>query len=1164
MMRSLYSGVAGLRTHQTKMDVLGNNIANVNTTSYKSQSITFSDLMYQTTQTASGASETKGGVNARQIGLGAKSGAISTAIESQGATQTTNNPFDIMITGSSFFIVNNGKENLYTRDGSFYVDGAGNLAMQSNGYFVQGWAAKEDKKTGEIQVDKNGDITSLQIMSADNATYSPASTTQALYSGNIDDHDTNVTSDDGKTITLEFYDNKGYLYTGKFTLKDTGTDHLFSLQLTDILDSDGNSINQEITLPDGTKTNRLDHVTFGETETVTSKIQDGYYIDAPTNDKTTIWREANSPVYDTYTIKSTGDSLDALLKIDGFLDEVYPLEGTTYKEKYGDITNYTISQDALTIVYTSEDAKISTDASKTYTNVSTSNEIPYFYNPTTHFGYAVPSSGDNPAYPLTGKLSSLQPEFVKDVYGFDVSTIDADKFNYSFNETTKELTIIANEGPTVTTGEVPTAGLGTKYDAYFKGTNYATDTISSLLAKITAGTIPSPAGAGTKFTETNYTYSADGVLKISGKYLDNGNGTKNIQVSSADTELYNMIKDGAKGTFDPTAAGAAVLADVKASVGMPVITDNFTLTATVDATTDPSNPAITAIKVESNNYSKTFTSGDLFEGLKAEFNLSDPANVPPVTKAGNALASADDLSEELDTFFGGITFNYELIDATKTNKAYKITYSGNLAGEFEANTAAGTVLSDYLSSLEQTKNIADMTSEQKAALINKLQLPEGSAISGGTFKYTVASLTGTEGFIANVAYTGTVEKTADIETFTHTSDTKTADFATYEYGVPSSVFRNKNASLKEGYVLTGGTDGTYTLTQLKEQLGEDVLAKIYADGTTYDSLKGNYTSLSDDEFKVQLTGSRMIVSHVQTDTNNISSDYEAKVDSATGNVTYKTVNPTPIATDIPVSGKISDLLSSASGDYKGVLQKIFGISDDDARAYGSDGTYKIGEDLKSVELTTGTHTVMLKFDAANGSLVSANDNKLGKGLVNMVFDQSELYGMEAFGYQKGDNDPAEMVAGHMTFDFSSVTNYNTSGSSTVKAVKGDKKSLNTGRAVGEMNGVNISTDGRIYATYSNGQTKLLGQIASAQFANASGLSKEGDNLYSSTLNSGEATVQDITTDGGYMNTGVLEMSNVDLSREFTEMITTQRGFQANSRIITVSDTLLEELTNLKR
>ncbi|MBP3824524.1 MAG: flagellar hook-basal body complex protein, partial [Butyrivibrio sp.] len=204
-------------------------------------------------------------------------------------------------------------------------------------------------------------------------------------------------------------------------------------------------------------------------------------------------------------------------------------------------------------------------------------------------------------------------------------------------------------------------------------------------------------------------------------------------------------------------------------------------------------------------------------------------------------------------------------------------------------------------------------------------------------------------------------------------------------------------------------------------------------------------------------------------------------------------------------------------------------------------------------------TITLEFDPANGSLDAANG--ISNGLVDILFNQ-DIPGLEAFGYQKGTNDDG--VAGHMTIDFSTVTNYNTSGSSTIKAVKGDKKSLNTGRAVGEMNGVNVSTDGQIFATYSNGQTKLLGQIASAEFANASGLAKEGDNLYSSTLNSGEATIQDITTDGGYMNTGVLEMSNVDLSREFTEMITTQRGFQANSRIITVSDTLLEELTNLKR
>ncbi len=123
-----------------------------------------------------------------------------------------------------------------------------------------------------------------------------------------------------------------------------------------------------------------------------------------------------------------------------------------------------------------------------------------------------------------------------------------------------------------------------------------------------------------------------------------------------------------------------------------------------------------------------------------------------------------------------------------------------------------------------------------------------------------------------------------------------------------------------------------------------------------------------------------------------------------------------------------------------------------------------------------------------------------------------------------------------------------------------------GRKVGALSGITVQKDGKIYASYDNGQRRLLGQIAVATFANPSGLEKEGDNLYSATMNSGDfdGVGEDITQNGGRMDSGMLEMSNVDLSQEFTEMITTQRGFQANSRIITVSDTLLEELTNLKR
>lgn len=240
MMRSLYSGVAGLKTHQTRMDVIGNNIANVNTTAYKSQSMTFSDLMYQTTQAASGANPTTGvgGTNARQIGLGAKTSAIKTAITTQGASQTTNDPFDIMITGDSFFIVNNGQNNYFTRDGSFYVDGAGNLAMTSTGYNVMGWQVDPN----DASAIKQDTVSALRVMTTENMTYPPEATKSARISGIIDKNDTNVNAAAGKIMNLEFYDNQGYKYTAKLSVHSTTTDGTFTVQLDDILDSKGKTV----------------------------------------------------------------------------------------------------------------------------------------------------------------------------------------------------------------------------------------------------------------------------------------------------------------------------------------------------------------------------------------------------------------------------------------------------------------------------------------------------------------------------------------------------------------------------------------------------------------------------------------------------------------------------------------------------------------------------------------------------------------------------------------------------------------------------------------------------------------------------------------------------------------------------------------------------------
>lgn len=243
MMRSMYSAVSGLKTHQTKMDVIGNNIANVNTVAFKSSSVTFSDILYQTTSNASGANAATGvgGVNAKQIGLGVTAAATKISITSAGAAETTGDGLDIRLADSNttnFFIVNNGSENLFTRSGAFYVDGAGNLCMTTTGYNVMGWQV--DPTTGEIQKDT---VSALRVMKQENLTSAPEATTNGTVSGILDKNDSDVTSDAGKIMTLNFYDDLGYQYTARFAVRAVNKDQCqYSVELSALLDSEGNDL----------------------------------------------------------------------------------------------------------------------------------------------------------------------------------------------------------------------------------------------------------------------------------------------------------------------------------------------------------------------------------------------------------------------------------------------------------------------------------------------------------------------------------------------------------------------------------------------------------------------------------------------------------------------------------------------------------------------------------------------------------------------------------------------------------------------------------------------------------------------------------------------------------------------------------------------------------
>lgn len=282
MMRALYSGVSGLKVHQTKMDVIGNNISNVNTIGFKSSNVTFADVLYQTSSSATGPNAESGraGQNAMQIGLGAGVSSITTTVDSVGGSQRTDNPFDIMIEGSGFFVVNNGSGNLFTRAGSFGIDANGTLCNAS-GYAVMGWQV--DPNNPEKTVADN--VSALHIMSAENQYSAPEATTAVHFSGNIDSADTSFDSETGKLTNFTFYDKLGRSYTANLKLEQLDgenggkLENQYSVTITDILDSTGKSIfvnYDELTDTYTVKENVS--LTFGGVEYEAEITADGGYV----------------------------------------------------------------------------------------------------------------------------------------------------------------------------------------------------------------------------------------------------------------------------------------------------------------------------------------------------------------------------------------------------------------------------------------------------------------------------------------------------------------------------------------------------------------------------------------------------------------------------------------------------------------------------------------------------------------------------------------------------------------------------------------------------------------------------------------------------------------------------------------------------------------------
>ncbi|HHV93187.1 MAG TPA: flagellar hook protein FlgE [Firmicutes bacterium] len=253
MMRSLFSGVSALRNHQIRMDVIGNNIANVNTVGFKSSRVTFREVLNQTIKAASSPQGGRGGVNPIQIGLGMALGSID-VIHSQGSPEVTGRQTDMAIEGDGFFILSDGSRYFYTRAGLFGVDKDGSLVSTVNGMKVMGYKAVNG------QVDPKGGLTSLVIPVG--ATIKPIATSTVKFSGNLDSR----MDWEWKLLKSEFT-----LNSQSYSARVEKTDE-FGKWTLKIVDSYGKVVLSEVVLQDGDGLAFVDPTSRGTTPTKEVKI----------------------------------------------------------------------------------------------------------------------------------------------------------------------------------------------------------------------------------------------------------------------------------------------------------------------------------------------------------------------------------------------------------------------------------------------------------------------------------------------------------------------------------------------------------------------------------------------------------------------------------------------------------------------------------------------------------------------------------------------------------------------------------------------------------------------------------------------------------------------------------------------------------------------------
>ena len=1059
MMRSLFSGVSGLKIHQTRMDSIGNNIANINTTGFKSSRTTFSDMLSQTQAGAGTPTANLGGTNPRQIGLGAAVASID-IIFGDGAPQATGKNTDVAISGSALFVVKNGDQTYYTRDGAFEFDAEGNYVLPGTGLYVQGWTA--------VNGSLNTNAEPENIVVPAGKTMNAAATNRITYSGNLDSGDPLIstisyTDSDGNTVTLDPSKSFDELSAATFFTDSDVINGTYWRQYTDtaVQNLDG------VLTDDIWSSFRLDSLDQMSRDQVSKKISD--FIVA-----------VNEPLKDRYTADGVAITASNLSLISS---RKLTTDYSAASSKNADVV--AAMQDRvedLNNVFENLKVWYVPVSEPTNTNLTDS----YVYN----FGSAQSMT-------MVGLLTDVSTGASSD----DISTTTM------LNETNVKLYQLAGLIDPNEDGTFSAFNNDIRVSDTTNSSTLISTTLTEIRTKLTEHIGELNSWIATQCNTNNDTNTF--VDSVSGEPITLY-GFKNALAAynTAHGTSYSITRwfetDGSD-FGDKLAVFYEVLNSITAENGGNMRTDTTTTSNTEYHIPDAILPR----------------SKDNF------LELDYTSNQPPYTHTIEYMTLADAFAQELGSDIVDVIRTYNFM------KAYAYARTSNNPTPESSETPASPVANrDY-----DEANGPRMSDSTAFYATMMYEGTSGTNLSTTNYNIFRSAIDRTdEDNLGN--YDDYFTQARDL--YNHLQSTAyNSQFATdgSDMFIIDSDDYDNLLQLIAGWDQDNDPNHTSTNEPMSSFLSNyEVAARLV------DYLHALQVGDATSKTTVIVTKDDVDLLDYDTDTDtgvhvSATSAYLTLSDGTRQSVTTGTYT---VSRSVPITTVIT-VFDSEGGSHKvPILLTKTGANTWQASLSGA-----IRERTSSEDNETLLYKVVSEDDGSTTTI------RMNPTTFTFDTDGTYLTGSADISFEFT-NGAADLTA---TVDFSSLTQFDGNNTAYPSA---------DGNKAGVLTSVAIDSNGVITGTYTNGLRQNEAQIAVAQFVNPGGLTKTGNTFWQESNNSGSPNVKTAPDLGISITPSALEMSNVDLANEFSEMIITQRGFQANSKIINVGDEMLETLVNMKR